>query len=962
MNTKITRDVLESYLNCKYKGYLKLTGQQGAKSEYETMLHKIRTEVRLAAIAKIFASHEETQIPRSILLTTSTLRLGAAFLLDATLEDERVSLTFDGLKRVEASSKLGEFHYIPMLFHGDGKVGKPQRLLLELYGLLLAKVQRRTPTAGIIWHGQEYKAKKIRLGSDLRAVERLFRELTELGDSTSAPKLILNDHCHVCEFRQRCHVQAVQEDNISLLRGIGVKEIKTYARKGILTVTQLAHTFRPRRKPKRAAQTSKKRYHALQALAIRDKRIYVFGTPQVPVSPVMIYLDVESTSEKGSVYLIGIIVVKDGSEERHSFWADTPDREQAIFEQFMAVADEHENYILLCYGSFERAFLKRMRSVVKRPKRVDKLLTRLVNILQLIYAHVYLPTYSNGLKDVGGCLNCSWTEPDASGIQSMVWRMNWDSSHDGVWKQKLLTYNHEDCAALKKATELIYTIAARTDAEKGLLLFGEKATPVALLQDIDNLANGRKWGRVNFFHPDYEYINNCAYFDYQRDRVFVRTSRALRKSKVRRVDNQNRRLRVTKRLKVAISRCPWCKSSEVGPVVGGESVSCRKPRMKRAFDLVFAAGGIRRKVIESRSSVYRCLTCGKVMVPEQHQRLDKHFHGLKSWAMFQHVAHRLSLLTIQRMVNEFFGLNVHNSEIHMFKSLMARYYRATYRKLLASILAGNLLHVDETEVKLQRGKGYVWVFTNLEEVVFMYRPTREGDFLKEMLKDFRGVIVSDFYSAYDSLACPQQKCLIHLMRDMNQELLNNPYDQELQSITGPFGILLRAIVGVVDQHGLKRRHLQRHQRAVAKFFRDLTDQSFRSEAAELLRERLLKYQDKLFTFIQYDGVPWNNNNAENAIKRFAYYREDTVGTMKETGLSDYLVLLSICHTCRYKGVSFLKFLLSRGKDMDAFCQGKIRKRGPTVIEVYPKGFVPPHFRNRELAKLEEKVAVESVAE
>jgi len=39
-------------------------------------------------------------------------------------------------------------------------------------------------------------------------------------------------------------------------------------------------------------------------------------------------------------------------------------------------------------------------------------------------------------------------------------------------------------------------------------------------------------------------------------------------------------------------------------------------------------------------------------------------------------------------------------------------------------------------------------------------------------KEFRGVLVSDFYAAYDSPNA-QQKCLIHLMRDINQELLNN---------------------------------------------------------------------------------------------------------------------------------------------------------------------------------------------
>jgi putative CRISPR-associated protein (TIGR02620 family) len=35
MISRITRDVLESYLRCKYKGYLKWTGQQGIKSDQQ---------------------------------------------------------------------------------------------------------------------------------------------------------------------------------------------------------------------------------------------------------------------------------------------------------------------------------------------------------------------------------------------------------------------------------------------------------------------------------------------------------------------------------------------------------------------------------------------------------------------------------------------------------------------------------------------------------------------------------------------------------------------------------------------------------------------------------------------------------------------------------------------------------------------------------------------------------------
>jgi hypothetical protein len=51
-----------------------------------------------------------------------------------------------------------------------------------------------------------------------------------------------------------------------------------------LTVTQLAHMFRPRRKGKRAPPRAGRHSHALQALAVRDKKVYVFGTPQLPTS------------------------------------------------------------------------------------------------------------------------------------------------------------------------------------------------------------------------------------------------------------------------------------------------------------------------------------------------------------------------------------------------------------------------------------------------------------------------------------------------------------------------------------------------------------------------------------------------------------------------------------------------------------------------------------------------------
>ena len=78
------------------------------------------------------------------------------------------------------------------------------------------------------------------------------------------PKLILNRHCQVCEFRRRCHAEATAKDDISLLRGVSEKEVRKYARRGIFTVTQLSYTYRPQRR-----RGGVKHDHTLKALAIR---------------------------------------------------------------------------------------------------------------------------------------------------------------------------------------------------------------------------------------------------------------------------------------------------------------------------------------------------------------------------------------------------------------------------------------------------------------------------------------------------------------------------------------------------------------------------------------------------------------------------------------------------------------------------------------------------------------------
>jgi predicted RecB family nuclease len=648
------------------------------------------------------------------------LKRGALFILDASIEDDQVSITLDGLKKVPGSSSLGAFLYLPIVFHEAQNVHKEQRLLLALQCVVLSQYQRTMPTSGIVWHGRGGQATRVQLTHELPKAEQLLRDMKKGIGLEQPPPLMLNDHCHICEFRQRCYEQAIQEDTLSLLRGMSGKEIKGYNRKGIFTVTQLAHTFRPRRKSKRARQETHQRSSALQALAIRDQRIYVIGQPTLLQKPVQMYFDIESNPDAGFVYLIGLIVVENGTEHHSTFWADRKEQESTVFEQFIAEVCRHEDFVVFCYGNYDRAFLKRMRQRAKRKKLVDRILAALVNVLTVIYPHVYFPTYSNSLKDIGRYLGCTWTEANASGIQSIVWRLRWEATASEEWKQKLTQYNMEDCLALQQVTALLWKIVAKVNATAQPVPEEKETLPITRVEEVEQLTDYYTWSKVNFVHANYEYINNCAYFDYQRERVYIRTSEHLRKKQAKKKRFVRRKFKPSLQLTIVGSRCPTCKSKKINRDVH-KQVRSQEPRVKTAYDLEFTPTGIRRKVIECRTSVHQCLSCGAEFVPHQHPRLDKHFHGLKSWAMFQHVAYRLSFSTIQKMCDEFFGIRLIFNEVLMFKSLMARYYKGTYQKLLTKILSGPLLHVDETEVKLQTGKGYVWVFTNLEEVVYMYR-------------------------------------------------------------------------------------------------------------------------------------------------------------------------------------------------------------------------------------------------
>lgn len=146
--------------------------------------------------------------------------------------------------------------------------------------------------------------------------------------------------------------------------------------------------------------------------------------------------------------------------------------------------------------------------------------------------------------------------------------------------------------------------------------------------------------------------------------------------------------------------------------------------------------------------------------------------------------------------------------------------------------------------------------------------TREATIVHDFLAGYQGILISDFYPGYDAVQCRQQKCLVHLIRDLNEDLWKSPYDREFEAFILEVKNLLVSILEAVQKYGLKQRHLQKFSKQIDQFYeRVITDRIYHSDLVIKYQSRFKRYRQSLFTFIAHDGIPWNNNMAERAIKR-----------------------------------------------------------------------------------------------
>ena len=894
----ITPEIVVACTQCPRKAYLLLySSEQGIPNNYIQFLTRKKDAVRQQYLTSLQKSDDVTfDIPPSQPLHQS-------YVVNARLCAQQFVISQNLLQRVAGKSCWGAYQYEPIIFGKHRKVTPLDHIEILFVGYVIGLIQQAYPAHGYVIgiDGHKHRVSLNTHEKHLIPVLDILYQWVEESPSTE-PELLLTKQCAYCRFESGCAAQAKQDDHLSLLDGISTsKMLKKYEKKGIFTVKQLSYLYRPRRRKKRARKTLRQSVE-LQALALRTHKIYIQELPTLARQSTEIFLDIEGIPEESRYYLLGLLVCSGETQQYIPFWCDTSHGEKNIWECFCEKLQDYPRTPIYHYGNYDAKAIERLAARYDAGHMPFK--NQFINVNTYIYGKVYFPVYSNRLKEIGKYLGSSWTSPHASGLQSLVWRSLWEATQEAVYREYLLTYNREDCEALYHLVEKLSTIQQSAET----------------LSEIDFVQEPKQYstGVGEQVHDEFRAILKFAHANYDHKKIHFREKSSPKKTlgKSQRSAQQYAKIGKHVTRKVAVPPrpfCPHCHQSALTPTeIPVEQVN---------IDLVVTKNGIRKTVTKRVSVKGMCDVCGRYYLPDGMRawgRPHVYGHGMKAWVVYQRVGLRMPYNAILELLEEQFNHHVSTGSIVSFLKEFGRYYASTEQMMMQALLTSPFMHVDETPVNIRGLSHYVWVFTNGQYVVLKYTETREATIVHDVLKAYQGVLISDFYPGYDAVSCTQQKCWVHLIRDLNDDLWKSPFDVEFEAFVKNVRDLIVPIMKTMQKYGLKKRHFNKFRKPVEQFYERVVDgRYYRSELVLKYQKRFQRYRQNLFVFLEDDGIPWHNNCAENALRHITV-QEKISGCFHKTAIEEYLVLLSIRQTCRFFGISFFKFLYSSKTNIEWF--------------------------------------------
>ncbi len=327
--------------------------------------------------------------------------------------------------------------------------------------------------------------------------------------------------------------------------------------------------------------------------------------------------------------------------------------------------------------------------------------------------------------------------------------------------------------------------------------------------------------------------------------------------------------------------------------------------------------------IEHTIRTHYCPCCKKSVEPRVTDALPKSTIGNRALALSSWLHYGLGQ-TMSQVVSVFdslFHFPVTAGGMAQQWQRLAGILKPWYEQIAAQARAGAVLNVDETGWRVNGKTHWLWCFTNSHLTYYVIDSSRSGEVPSKVLAEcFEGTLVTDFYAAYNKVACgDRQLCLAHLLREIEETSKKKTTDEWVA-----FAKKLKRIVK--DALRLARRKERRapgHKRKVDRIHLRLDQMISHTEWSDHDCRRLVKRLDRhrysLFTFLDNPAVPADNNRAEREIRPAVIARKNSFQNASEKGARAQAILMTIYRTLKLRGhdaletiVDALSVFISRG--------------------------------------------------
>ena len=234
---------------------------------------------------------------------------------------------------------------------------------------------------------------------------------------------------------------------------------------------------------------------------------------------------------------------------------------------------------------------------------------------------------------------------------------------------------------------------------------------------------------------------------------------------------------------------------------------------------------------------------------------------------------------------------------------LAEVLEGWYGQIAKEAQASAHLHADETGWRVNGRTHWLWCFTNDRNCYYMIDRSRGSPALQRFFtEEFEGVLITDFWSAYESVCTEdRQYCLVHLLRELEKVDDHND-SPEWQAFAKKLRRLLRDGIRLRKRDGFAPDKCRGLVDRLNKRLTDLAGEAYVDDDARRLTKRLRKYVEYLFTFLDYDHVPFENNFAERQIRPAVILRKNGQSNRSDQGAATQGVLMSVYRTLRLRGL------------------------------------------------------------